>query len=128
MNPREQFCPNMACCDRGKVGAGNLTIHSQKDRRYWCKTCEKTFSETAGTPRYRIKKSAELFVIVVTLVAHGCPVQAIVMAFGLDDETVRDWLKKAGQHCQRVHEHFMAQGRLDLGQVQADEIKVKQQG
>jgi transposase-like protein len=128
MNPKEQFCPNMACCDRGKVGAGNISIHSQKDRRYWCKSCEKTFSETTGTPLYRIKKRAELFVIIVTLVAHGCPVQAIVMAFGLDDETVREWVKKAGQHCQQVHEHFMAQASLDLGHVQADEIKVKKQG
>jgi len=30
MNPREQFCPNMECAARGKVGEGNITIHSQK--------------------------------------------------------------------------------------------------
>jgi transposase-like protein len=49
------------------------------------------------------------------------------MAFGLDDETVRDWVKKSGQHCQQMHEHFMHKASLDLGQVQADEIKVKKQ-
>ena len=127
MNPQAQFCPHPACCDRGKVGAGNVTIHSQKERRYYCKTCQKTFSETTGTPLYGLKKSAELFVTVVTLLAHGCPAQAIAAAFGLDDETMHDWLKKAGLHCQAVHEHFMEQTDLDLGQVQADEIKVKKQ-
>jgi hypothetical protein len=28
---------------------------------------------------------------VVTLLAHGCPVQAIVAAFGFDERTVADW-------------------------------------
>jgi transposase-like protein len=77
---------------------------------------------------YGIKKSTETFVLVVTLLAYGCPVQAIVMAFGLDERTVRAWLGKAGQHCQQMHEHFMAQTEMELGQVQADEIKVKTQG
>ncbi len=127
MSPQTQFCPNLACCDRGKVGAGNIIVHSQRERRYRCKTCQKTFSETTGTPLYGLKKGRELFVMVVTLLAHGCPVQAIVAAFGLDDETVRDWLKRAGLHCQAVHEHYMEQTGLDLGQVQADEIKVRKQ-
>jgi IS1 family transposase len=69
-----------------------------------------------------------LFVTVVTLLAHGCPVQAVVAAFGLDERTVKDWLRRAGLHCQGVHQHFMEQTTLDVGQVQADEIKVKQQG
>ena len=74
-----------------------------------------------------IKKGKDLFVIVVRLLAYGCPVQAIVMAFGLDERTVRDWLRRSGQHCQQVHEHFMEKSNLDLGRVQADEIKVKTQ-
>ena len=128
MNSQEQFCPNLECTASGKVGEGNIILHSRKERRYKCTKCGKTFSATTGTTLYRVKKNPELFVIVVTLLAYGCPVQAIVAAFGLDDETVRVWLKKSGQHCQQVHEHFMGQTQLDLGQVQADEIKVKKQG
>src|SRR4051794_10063071 len=41
-------------------------------------------------------------VLVVTLLSHGCPTQAIVAAFGLDERTVARWLASAGQHCQRV--------------------------
>jgi len=127
MNPQEQFCPNMECRARGKVGEGNITIHSRKEGRYKCKQCGKTFSETTGTALYGLKKASELFVIVVTLLAYGCPVQAIVVAFGLDERTVKDWFMRSGQHCQAVHEHFMEMTVLDLGQVQADEIKVKKQ-
>lgn len=127
MNPQGEFCPNLACCDRGKMGAGNISIHSQKEGRYKCETCGQTFSATTGTALYRVKKAADLFVIVVTLLAHGCPPQAIVAAFGLDERTVKAWFQRAGQHCQQVHEHYMAEMALDLGQVQADEIKVKTQ-
>lgn len=128
MNPKEQFCPNMECDARGRVGKGNIVVHSQKEQRCKCTVCGKTFSVRTGTALYGIKKSAELFVIVVTLLAHGCPVQAIVMAFGLDDETVREWLKKAGLHCEGVHSYFMEKESRDLEQIQADEIKAKTQG
>ena len=104
MTPHDQFCPNEACEARGEIGEGNIGCHSRKDRRYKCKQCGKTFTTTAGTPLYGLKTSHELFVIVVTLLAFGCPVQAIVMALGLDARTVRTWWAKAGGHCEDVHE------------------------
>jgi hypothetical protein len=67
-------------------------------------------------------------VLVLTLLSHGCPTQAIVAAFGLDERTVARWLAGAGAHCQRVHEHLVEQGRVDLRHVQADELWVKQVG
>lgn len=117
----------MACPDRGKVGNGNIVNHSRKEQRYKCKTCGKTFTETKGTALYGLKKDSDLFVWVVTLLAFGCPRQAIVQAFGLDERTVQTWQRKAGQQCQQVHEQVIGQAQLDLKQVQADEIKVKTQ-
>lgn len=49
-------------------------------------------------------------------------------AFGLDERTAARWLVGAGQHCQRVHEHLVEQGQLDVRPVQADELWVKQVG
>ena len=66
--------------------------------------------------------------VVLTLLSHGCPTQAIVAAFGLDERTVARWFSAAGRHCQRVHEHLVEQGQLDLQHVQADELWVKQVG
>lgn len=127
MNPQQQFCPNNDCPARGKVGAGNIVSHSQKEQRCKCTSCGRTFSIRQGTAMYGIKHSVDLFVVVVTLLAHGCPLQAIVAAFGLDERTVRSWYLKAGAHCQQLHEQVIGQSQLDLGQVQADEIKVKTQ-
>jgi hypothetical protein len=66
--------------------------------------------------------------IVLTLLADGCPLQAIVAAYGFDERPVKSWWQRAGEHCQQVHAHTVGQSQLDLQQVQADEIKVKTQG
>ena len=125
MNPRELFCPNLDCPARGQVGKGNIHVHSQKDRRCICEVCGQTFTTTAGTIFYRLHHAPELVLQVITLLAYGCPIQAIVKAFDLDERTVCEWQKRAGQHCQHVHEHRVEGTQHDLQQVQADEIKVK---
>ena len=125
MNPMMQFCHNLDCPARGQMGQGNITIHSQKEQRYRCTTCGKTFAATSGTPFYRLRSAFDLITIVLTLLTHGCPTQAIVAAFGLDERTVTAWLQRAGQHAQQVHQHLVYQGQVDLGHVQADEVWVK---
>jgi hypothetical protein len=72
-----------------------------------------------------LRKPTELIVIVMTLLAYGCPIQAIVHAFGLDERTVASWRDRAGRHCQQVHQAFIPQGQLDAQHVQIDEIRVK---
>jgi hypothetical protein len=67
-------------------------------------------------------------ILVLTLLCHGCPTQAIVAAFGLDERTVALWFLEAGRHGQRVHEHLVEQGQVDLRHVQADELWVKPVG
>ena len=47
--------------------------------------------------------------LVLTLLSHGCPTQAIVAAFGLDERTVARWFSEAGRHGQRIHEHLVEQ-------------------
>jgi transposase-like protein len=124
VDPTTAFCPNLACPARGQASKGNISVHSQKERRFICKQCGKTFAENKGTAFYRLHTSAQTVTLVVTLLAHGCPVQAIVAAFGFDERTVADWLDRAGAHCQAVHEHLVEKPRR-LGQVQADELRVK---
>ncbi len=72
-----------------------------------------------------LRKPMELIVIVVTLLSYGCPVQAIVQAFGLDERTVASWRDRAGMHGEQVHQTLIETGKLDLVHVQADEIRVK---
>ena len=128
MDPQRQFCHNPDCSERGVVGGGN--IGSTVGRRSGTSVggASGPFAATSDTPFYRLHKPAELAVLVLTLLSHGCPTQAIVAAFGLDERTVARWLASAGRHCQRVHEHLVEQGQVDLQHVQADELWVKQVG
>jgi transposase-like protein len=127
VDPQTVFCHNPDCPARGQVGKGNIGVFSQKDRRYVCHVCGQTFSANKGTAFYRLRTAKEFIVIVITLLAHGCPVQAIVAAYKLDERTVLGWQRRAGEQCERVHGQLVEQPR-DLGQVQADEIRVKKQG
>jgi transposase-like protein len=125
MDPQTEFCHNPECPARGKAGEGNIVIHSQKENRYRCKTCGKTFSATKGTPFYRLHKPVELMKLVITLLIHGCPTKAIEAAFGLDERTVASWQDQAGMHAQKLHEHLVQSQKVQLGQVQADELRAK---
>ncbi len=125
INPRGQFCHNPNCWAYGRPSEGHIVIHSRHERRYQCKRCRKTFSATTGTTLYRAHKPHHLVVQVVTLLAHGCPAQAVVAAFGLDERTVARYQAEAGAQCRRVHEHVVQAGRVELGQVQADELRVR---
>jgi transposase-like protein len=127
MNPQELFCPNMDCPARGQIGKGNIQVHSQKEQRWICDVCQRTFTTSKGTIFYRLRSDPVIVMYVIILLAYGCPVQAIVKAFGLDERTVSAWHERAGNHCQKVHEHFVEHSQQDLQQVQADEIKVKTQ-
>jgi transposase-like protein len=125
MNPQQQFCHNPACWAYGRTGEGHIVIHSRKATRYQCKRCYKTFSSTKGTALYRAHKPRQLVIWVVKLLAHGCPIQAIVAAFDLDERTVARYQREAGAQCQRVHEHLVQSGQVELSQVQADELRVR---
>jgi transposase-like protein len=128
MNPEQLFCPNIDCPTRGQIGEGNISSHSQKEKRCICKVCEKTFTVSKGTLFYRLRTEPEQVMRVIVLLAYGCPLQAIVKAFGFDERTVKEWWQRAGHQCEGVHNHLIGQSQLDLEQVQADEIKAKVQG
>jgi transposase-like protein len=105
---------------KGKVGHGTIVIHCRKRPRYQCKTCGRTFSAKAGTALEGLRKPTELIVLVLTRLSYGCPLQAIVHEFHLDERTVANWRDRAGKHCETVHQAIVEQGKLDLMHVQAD--------
>src|SRR5215210_4480286 len=127
MDPHNVFCPNTSCPATGQTGEGNIKIHSRTPERYCCEVCQKTFGSRKGTPLYRRRTPEATVVLVLTLVAYGCPIAAIEAAFGLQRRTVQGWVDAAGHHCEQIHQHLILQPR-DLAHVQADELRVKAQG
>ena len=122
MRPELVVCPNSDCGANDHIG-----VHSHKERRYICHTCHRTFAETTGTMLYGRKHPAWLILVVLTLLAYGCPLPAIVATFEIDERTVADWLFTAGKHARHLHNQIVGQGQVDVGQVQADELYTKTQ-
>ena len=128
MNPPEVFCPNIDCPSRGQKQKGNIGVHDEGERRYICHVCEKTFTDTKGTIFYRLRTDAQTVMLVITLLAYGCPLKAIVKTYGFHERTIKKWWRRSGEHCRNVHDHVIGSRQLDLQHVQGDEIKGKGQG
>lgn len=127
MNPQPLFCPNADCPASGQANRGHIHVHSRKEQRYRCSVCGHTFRLSQGTLYHGLRTATETVTLVMTLMAYGCPLQAIVHAFGLDERTVKAWWLRAGQHCQALHEQLVLAQSLELVHIQADEIKVRSQ-
>src|SRR5262245_53609986 len=125
MDPHAQSCHNPDCPARGQSGCGDIRVHSRAERRYRCTTCGRTFAATHDTPSYRLKKPADTVILVLTPLAQGCPLPAIVAAFGLDERAVAAWRDRAGRHARRFPEPHVLSGPVEWGHVQADELSVK---
>jgi hypothetical protein len=109
------------------VGEGNITIPARTPPRSRCTICRRTFSPRVGT-RFDRRSTAEVTItLILTLLAHGCPIAAIVVAFAVPRQTVAAWFDAAGMQCEAVHRHLVCHER-DLGAIQADELRVRQQG
>ena len=104
MDPTTTFCPNRNCPARGQTGRGNIGVHSQKEPRFICHECHKTFSATTGPACDRLRTAAEPVARVVPLRAHGCPVHAMVAALGCDERPVADGWARSGRQGQAVQE------------------------
>lgn len=121
LNPALVECPN--CEESGRIG-----IHSRKEKRYKCHECKKTFSETQGTVFENLHYPSWVVQMVVTLLAFGCPLQAIVQALLLDERTVAEWQAKAGMKGKQIQTEVVCNGQVELGQTQADELCINIQG
>jgi transposase-like protein len=104
MRSPDIFCPNKDCPASGQTGQGNIRIHGKTRPRFKCQVCGKTFSARAGTIFFRRRTDEATITCVVTLVGNGCPVPAIEAAFGLQAQTVREWVEASGTDCEQVHQ------------------------
>jgi transposase-like protein len=127
MDPTTVCCPNGHCPARGQTGQGNSGIHSRKEQRCICHAGHTTFSATTGTGFYRLRTAAETVVLIVTLLAHGGPGQAMVAACGFDERTSAEWWARSGRQGHAVHASLVEPPR-ELGPVHAAARRVKHPG
>ena len=66
--------------------------------------------------------SPETIIRLITLLSLGCPLQAIIKAFEIDERTVPSWREEAGTHRQAFRDAQVTKQTMDLVQVQADDL------
>jgi len=117
------FCPNSDCDDYGKLQSEDQTniIRFGKTKagrqRYMCKTCNSSFVETKGTIFYRRRTPEDEIIDTLTLIAEDSRISSLARAKGHKEETIIDWIRAAGQHAERVEEMWLAEHRIERGQL-----------
>ena len=123
-------CPGEECLAYGRFGddpihdiVGNGTYPTklgEKRQMYKCNVCGQPFSETAGTIFFGLKTPTKTVCTALQELAEGLGVRAVARIHGVKPDTVLEWLKKAGQHCQALSECMLRD--LKMTQVQLDEL------
>ncbi len=117
------FCSDESCPDCGKrqddqqhniIKYGKTKAGRQ---RYKCKTCNGTFTETKGTIFYRRRASEDEIIETLALIAEGSRISSLVRTKGHKEDTIIDWIRKAGQHAEAIEEALLSEYHLTRGQI-----------
>ena len=110
------FARTWTAWQEGKLGKAISSVMGRHVRDIAARLVGKRSAHRQAPCLRVLRKPKALIVIVVTLVAYGCPIQAIVHAFGLDSLHGGKLARSSGKHCQEVHQAVVLQGHLDLVQ------------
>jgi transposase-like protein len=114
------FCPNPACPDYGKVEAGNLIRYGKSNegrQRFQCKTCRKTFNERTGTLFYNRKTEEKDILECLALLAEGTRISSISRAKGIQEDTIRSFLREAARHTEQVEAILLNDYRIGRTEI-----------
>ncbi len=118
------FCPHVDCDYRGWLGLGNLRANGHPSggpwRQLYCRSCEGYFLETHGTLLHGKRVAVELIVRVLACLAEGLGIRATARVFGVDPNTVLQWLVEAAEQLQAFTSSFLCD--VHVRQLQLDEL------
>jgi hypothetical protein len=61
----------------------------------------------------------------MALISYGCPLQAIVQVFEIDERTLAHWWNRAGEHAKQFHPAEVQTSWVPSEHGQADELQAK---
>ena len=120
METQRQWCNQKSCPDFEKIDAHNIKIYSHAERRYYCTTCEHTFSADTGTFFETLRSERPSLLEAVAMLVERNSLRAISRIKHCKPNTVLHGLDLAGQHTADVSQHFIR--GLHLTQAQIDEL------
>lgn len=120
MDRNHLSCLNPDCSEYGKLGAGNIGIHSYADKRYYCTVCKRRFSARQGTIFYNLKTDEEKVLLALKMLSERNSARGTARTLGTNEDTVLKWLAKAAKHVDEVSQHLIT--KLNVTQLQLDEL------
>ena len=120
MTLEQQWCDNPTCLDWGRVNAGNIRVFSYTEQRYYCATCNRTFSADKGTLFETLRSEHDAVVEALALLTERNSLRATERLTHHDHNTVLHWVDLAGQHAAQVSRVLIR--HLHLTQAQIDEL------
>jgi transposase-like protein len=114
------FCPNPECSDYGKVELGNIIRYGKSNegrQRFQCKRCRKTFKERTGTRFYNRKTEAKDSLACLALLAEGTRISSIHRAQGIQEATLRWFLREAAQPAEQVEALLLNAYRISRAEI-----------
>lgn len=113
---------NEACEGYQKIRPESMIKCGQTNKgiqRYKCKICRKTFTETKGTPLYRLRHSEEDIVDCMAMLGERNSLAAIHRVKGIKEETVCRWMEKMKVHVEHLEEQILLPYKPERVQIDA---------
>ena len=119
METEGRWCDNASCFDAGKIGNGNIKVYSYAEGRFYCLTCQCTFSADKGTFFETLRTPRPILLDAIGMLVERNSLRAISRSKHSKVDAVLHWLDLAGQQGAAINHHFIR--NLRLTKVQIDE-------
>ena len=95
-------CPDNPPCPR--CGATHIVKNGSKNgrQRWVCRTCNRSFGATFGTPMYRLRNTPTEVARTLLVVMRRGSLSAAEEITGHKHETIGRWLRAAAQHAEQI--------------------------
>jgi transposase-like protein len=120
MDCNQLSCLNPDCSFFGRIGAGNIRVHSNADNMYYCTLCKERFSARKGTIFYNLNTDEEKVLLALKLLAERNSLRATARILHTTKESVGRWLERAAAHANEVSDYLLRE--LKISQAQIDEL------
>ena len=130
--PKPQFlnvaCPNKKCSLNGLtgqnnvVGNGTYVSRGNKTRRYLCRHCGTAFCDHTGTFYHDLRKDENTIELALNMSMKGMSIQAIANVLEVQPASVKRWLARAADQCDKVNDTMMK--NVEVSRIEMDELWV----
>ncbi len=116
-------CTNKSCRNFDVPGLGNIisngTYHIQDGivRKFFCRTCKKSFCDRTRTAFYDLRTKEKLFFDALTLIIKGKSIRSVARDLDTTLDTVRSWLARAASHPDDVNPTLSNRTGFDVNRL-----------